>query len=318
MSNTLKLFQCILCSTFCCEKYKDYCKTCKKLCQHQGCTSTQAYIEGGNRGFCSKHGGYPLCQHQGCTTPQKYREGGKRGFCVKHGGSPLCQRQGCTTPQQYIEGGNRGFCIKHGGYPRCKCTTFSVKKVGLMCSYCDPILSEKKKKRMKTKENQIAKFLQKLGLKYERECSIKFDCFDTTGGTKSCRLDFVIYTEHCIIILEVDESQHRHGGYTMLCENRRTIAILGCQMFDAHCRKILLLRYNPDDFKILGEKQQVKQVNRLEMLRYMITEYKPVKLVEIHYLYYDMDEEYNPNIINEPEYNQQLRECTFPMKKLQV
>lgn len=39
----------------------------------------------------------------------------------------------------------------------------------------------------------------------------------------------------------------------------------------------------------------------------MVTEYKPDKLVEIQYLYYDMDEEYNPIILNDPKYNQQLR-----------
>ncbi len=42
-------------------------------------------------------------------------EGGIRGKCIKHGGFPLCTE--CDTPQLYMEGGIRGKCSKHGGYP---------------------------------------------------------------------------------------------------------------------------------------------------------------------------------------------------------
>ena len=123
-------------------------------------------------------------------------------------------------------------------------------------------------KRQKTKENQIAKILDRNEIRYEREYCIKFNCYDIKNNddTKSCRIDFVIYRPNKIIILEVDENQHNYG-YKVTCENRRISAILGAQLFNGNdVQTIIVIRYNPDKFTRNGEPQKVTQKQRQEKL----------------------------------------------------
>ena len=46
-----------------------------------GCTTSQNFKKGGDRGKCGIYGGIPLCLYLGCPTPQKFKEGGDRGKC---------------------------------------------------------------------------------------------------------------------------------------------------------------------------------------------------------------------------------------------
>jgi len=224
-----------------------------------------------------------------------------------------CMEKDCVTPQAYKEGGKRGFCISHGGYPLCiSCKIYSVKKNGTMCSDCDPIKSVKKKKRMKTKENAIAKWLDDKSIKYEREVKIKFDCFDTTGGTGYAYIDFVIYLNDCIIILEVDEGQHK--SYLISCENRRLSAILGCQKIAGIEQPIRIIRFNPDNHRKCGELIKVSQKDKTEYLYNKIINYKNTKPVELHYLFYDTRENGFPNIMYEAEFNYNFKECVISNK----
>ena len=50
-----------------------------------------------------------ICQEEGCDTLQKYKKGGKKGYCKKHGGYPICKQTGCNTPESYMEGGKKGL-----------------------------------------------------------------------------------------------------------------------------------------------------------------------------------------------------------------
>ena len=75
----------------------------RSLCQEEGCSSKEIYQEGGQRGYCSKHGGIPKCQEKGCPSKQVFIEGGQRGFCTLHGGIPYCQKEGCPSKQTYNE-----------------------------------------------------------------------------------------------------------------------------------------------------------------------------------------------------------------------
>jgi hypothetical protein len=89
------------------------------LCSEPECTSRVAYVEGGENGKCSAHGGYPLCSEPKCTSRVAYVEGGEKGKCSAHGGHPKCSEPKCTSRVKYIEGGEKGKCSAHGGYPMC-------------------------------------------------------------------------------------------------------------------------------------------------------------------------------------------------------
>ena len=255
----------------------------------------------------------PLCIETGCISSQNYQTGGKKGFCSKHGGKPLCIETGCISSQNYRKGGKKGFCCRHRGYPQCtKCNYMSVKKEGTLCSYCDPIKLEKMKKRHKSKENNIASFLTKKDIKYEREVYLDFSCFETINDeTKSCRVDFVIYTESRIIILELDENQHK--SYKISCENRRLAQIIGNQI--EREEKLLIIRYNPDEFYVYNEKIKYNQQDKMDFLLHFIESYTIVnEKIDIVYLFYDISNQDNyPVIVCDTEYNETLKQLTIPI-----
>jgi hypothetical protein len=283
------------------------------LCNYEkGCDIPVNHIEGGIKGRCKKHGGFPLCNVEDCKTPVNHKEGGIKGRCSRHGGFPLCNyEKGCDTPVAYKTGGIKGRCSRHGGYPFCVlCKYYTVNKEGIKCSTCDPIKREKRKKRQKTKENQIAKMLDKNDIKYERECYIKFNCYDIKNNdTTYCKIDFVIYTSNKIIILEVDEDQHKYG-YKVTCENRRISAILGAQIYNGNdVQTTIVIRYNPDKFIKNAITQSVPQKKRQNKLLSIITNYTPKKNIEIHYMYYDQDDLGIPLITKESDYHPELKKC---------
>ncbi|GAB5358732.1 hypothetical protein AAMO2058_000483800 [Amorphochlora amoebiformis] len=110
-----------------------------KTCSVVNCKKRPYYMQGGQRGFCAKHGGLPYCRENGCTARQSYKSGGVRGFCAKHGGHPVCEVKGCTMRQFFVSGGKRGFCGAHGGIPPCTvsgCTSLQFYRTGGKKGFC--------------------------------------------------------------------------------------------------------------------------------------------------------------------------------------
>ena len=84
------------------------------------------------------------------------------------------------------------------------------------------------------------------------------------------RPDFVWDLNFRVIILEVDEHQHKYGNYELRCELVRVSRIVeGFGGIPVH-----ILRYNPDAFKINGVNRRTKLDERLSLLL--------VKLREAH------------------------------------
>ena len=147
----------------------------------------------------------------------------------------------------------------------------------------------------------MARFLESTGFRYEREVAISF-CGD--GNGKRARVDFVVYREWGVCILEVDEQQHKH--YPVECETARMTDILGEQVKAGRMDKICIVRFNPDGFNENGKPAKVPLKARYDSLRGSIFR-EPAKQFTIRYLFYDQSSPY-PEVCLDPAYPRELRE----------
>jgi hypothetical protein len=157
------------------------------------------------------------------------------------------------------------------------------------------------RQRQKKKEQSMANFLDKSGIKYDRELSISF-C--NQGNKKTARIDFVIYKPWGVVLLELDEEQHKH--YPIICEVARMIDIIGQQILSGREDKFKIIRFNPDAFKMACKTTKVQQQERRARLLECMTE-APQRQFEIQYMFYDQCGRF-PDICNSPEYPDSLKE----------
>ena len=146
----------------------------------------------------------------------------------------------------------------------------------------------------------MAHFLESAGFRYEREVTISF-CGE--GNGKRARLDFVLYREWGVCVLEVDEEQHKH--YPIECETARMTDIFGEHVKAGRFDKICIIRFNPDAFKASGKPAKVPLKARYDSLREAIMK-EPAKQFSIQYLFYDQSSPY-PEVCLDPAYPRELR-----------
>jgi hypothetical protein len=166
--------------------------------------------------------------------------------------------------------------------------------------------------RQKKEENKIKLLLEKNNIKFDREQRVNFSCFDS-GKHWAC-IDFVLYRKDFIILLEVDENQHKYGEwYSVSCDMKRMSHIITSIRCEGKEHKILFLRYNPNSFKIEKVLQKFKQKERQEELINFINSYKPEKDTEIKYMYYDKEryEDKIPLIVKSTDYDYYMRKLVI-------
>jgi hypothetical protein len=277
----------------------------KTLCNEYGCPTRVKFKEGGIRGKCSKHGGYPLCDKDGCPTPVNFKEGGIRGKCKRHGGYPRCDEDGCSTPVNFKEGGMRGKCRMHGGFPTCvSCHLFTVRKLGRKCSYCSPCSATAKY--AKKEELAVAKALDEAQIPYQREVRINYNCF-SSGSKRWAMLDFVIELPDKRVIGEVDENQHNSVGYNIQCDLARMTHVMAAIACEDNTRPTLWIRFNPNAFSVDGERVRITKKKKLSTLVEMIKNHSMTKHTEIMYMYYDADARGVPLITKDTAYSKSIQ-----------
>ena len=162
----------------------------------------------------------------------------------------------------------------------------------------------------KIKEDAVVEFIK---LIYTQEIieklNIKDIRFDRECGTTKKKPDIVIICENNVIIIEVDEFQHKRGGqeggqYSK--ENEENKMKLIKDYYKSQDKKIIYIRFNPDDYLsknnikikspwkeddgILKLVDETDWKNRLEILKQKIDFYlkkKEIKNNSTNYLFYD-------------------------------
>jgi hypothetical protein len=145
------------------------------------------------------------------------------------------------------------------------------------------------KARTKQKELEVYRWLEEDGVRFEFQHHLPFRACGLESETCRAFVDFAIYTFWGVIILEIDEEQHRWRDPS--CDVRRDLDIAASiALGSAH--KIVLVHYSPDVFFVNGEPVRVpKRTRRVQLLALLdrLREEEPEQPFERLYLYYDVD-----------------------------
>jgi hypothetical protein len=101
----------------------------------------------------------------------------------------------------------------------------------------------------KKKELEVHQLLRDAGLEFTYQHYVPFKSCGLESETKYAYADFVLHTTWGAIILEVDEQQHAH--YDASCDVRRDFDMSASVSLGSG-GKLVIVRYNPDAFKVGG------------------------------------------------------------------
>ena len=166
-------------------------------------------------------------------------------------------------------------------------------------------------KNIKIKENAVVEFIKLIYTQEIREkLNIKDIRFDKYCGSTNKRPDIVIVCENNVIVIEVDEFQHKKeskSGKKYSKENEENKMKLIKEYYKSQNKKTIYIRFNPDDYltknnkkinsawkenedKLLIVVDETDWKNRLEILKQKINFYlkkKEIKNNSTNYLFYD-------------------------------
>jgi hypothetical protein len=200
-----------------------------RRCSTDGCDKSAR----DNTGHCIGHGGGRRCSTVGLDKSAR----DNTGHCVGHGGGRRCSTVGCDKSAR----GNTDHCKGHGGGNICVvCSDVSMHYKDGACYKC------RYGTLLKQWESYTTKWLQKLERLQKLEWTWSYadqqlPCArQMSTRNKSCinRPDYVFVFETHVVILEVDESYHRH--YAVECEVDRMGKIKDLVKLLLH-----LVRFNP-------------------------------------------------------------------------
>lgn len=302
-----------------------------KKCIEQDCNITASYnIKGNKTGLYCKihkkdnmfHVRHQLCEGIDCNIRALFNvEGSKTGkYCNIHKKdnminifSKLCLEPMCKSmPRFNTIGESAIYCAKHA-------KNDMVNVIDTFCKtlYCETVITNKKyegyclrcfvhlypdmpnSRNYKTKEQSVVDYVKKEFSNINIICDKKIK-----GGISNRRPDILIDNNEQVIIIEIDENQHRE--YDCSCENKRLMELSR----DLAHRPLVFIRFNPDTYiKINNTKsiscwgldkrnmfviKNIKEWNlRLEQLKEQILYWfnnKTNKTIEIIQLFYDQVE----------------------------
>ena len=146
--------------------------------------------------------------------------------------------------------------------------------------------SDNPKARTKAKEYNVFQFLEKNGQAFDYQVYIPFRACNLKSETTCAYVDFVIYKAWGILILEVDEDQHKHYG--PMCDVRRDFDIASSIMLES-TQKIVIIRYNPDCFRVGNHTISITKKEREQKLLDVVLNIKEPESFERLFLFYDKD-----------------------------
>jgi hypothetical protein len=271
------------------------------VCQHQGCrtTATFAGTKEEKPLFCAKHRPLSfanvrsrLCNFGDCKTIPTYgRLFEPRTRCFSHktagmfsANRPVCpcgDKQPCWTDQNNNYPLRCEECKIEGdlNVVETKCHTCGLMNLirqGLVdCSDCQEFHT---KQPQKQRELLVKAILDEAKLPYKSHDTIP------EASCHRYRPDFLFDWGTHIVILEVDEDQHKN--YACECEQARMINLFQ----DQGGMKTLFVRFNPDNYRDRANKLHKWTAGRgtklLDVLR-QTRDHPPEDLLSAVYLYYD-------------------------------
>lgn len=150
---------------------------------------------------------------------------------------------------------------------------------------------------MKRAEEAVACAFDEAGIKYRREHRVEYSCFEQGYA----RVDFLIDCPGGVILLEIDEGQHKRE--TPECEASRISKIQAALALGGLSLPCLFLRFNPDAYRVSGTLQRLSKKNRRAALVDLVLA-KSFSHADpqfsILYMYYDCNKGLLPELCTPP------------------
>ncbi len=291
-----------------------------KQCAADGCTKQPVYAMAGEKAIvCKQHIEKGMidvannrCAYDGCEKHPSYAMAGEKAIvCSIHIEkgminvvSKQCAADGCEKQPLYAMAGEKAIVCKQHiekgminvANKRCElCQMTSMNgKYKPHCAQCHFYLhpDDPRIRNYKTKENAVMAEVQKVYPEIILDSQV-------AGGCSKRRPDgFIERLEH-VIIIEVDENEHR--SYDDTCDNKRMMELYK----DFGFRKLVFIRLNPDgytrdgkrikgafsvsktDGKLKSKPKELKKrcADLLEMVDHYILN-EPDKAITVEYLYF--------------------------------
>jgi hypothetical protein len=142
----------------------------------------------------------------------------------------------------------------------------------------------------KTKELSVYQALQAADISFEYQKHLPFRGCDLESETACAFVDFAIAAPWGALLLEVDEDAH--SSYPAACDVRRDFDMCASLALGSG-HKVVVLRYNPDSFRVDGRNMGVatkeKQRRLVEVVRaWLLEDPAPGKQLARFFMYYDM------------------------------
>ena len=147
----------------------------------------------------------------------------------------------------------------------------------------------------KSKELEVHQLMREAGIQFEYQHYLPFATCGLASETQRAFVDFVIMTAWGAILLEVDEDQHNH--YDLSCDVRRDFDIAASVALGSG-HKLVILRYNPDAFKVGGVTRRTSKRERHAKLLALIgrLQVEPAAPFERLFLSYDHESGSLPSV----------------------
>jgi len=259
-------------------------------CVECGAAPLKKCIHGHRRGHCVECSGCPHGHRKDhCVKCSGCPHGKRKYNCVPCNGKGICEH---LLMRQYCIQCNgsgicdhkkkRMYCIECGGSRLCSsCYMATVHRHGELCRACQPVA----RRNARVKEASVAGYLKQWADDSEIPMYTSWNKQVNGSNPNVCgamRPDFSWGLATHTVVLEVDENQH--SDYTPKCEFQRI-----CNLSGSFGMPMVMLRYNPDAFKIAGDTRITPKSHRLPLLlkrlQHALTTI-PSALITVEYLYY--------------------------------
>lgn len=239
----------------------------ERPCEHEGCLKKPFFnVLSETKGrFCASHKTDDMvnvledkCEHDGCLKRVCFNWEGEKGrFCATHKENGMvnvvskrCKYENCMTiPVFNFTGSKTGkFCRAHKlegmidvENARCKTPMCDIILAGSTaykeyCARCSAYMfPDEKHGRFKTREMKLKEYLVD-------QYPDKTIVHDKRVECHLYRPDFVFDMGSHVIVIELDENQHR--SYDMSCDNKRLMSIF----HGLASRPMVMIRFNPDRY----------------------------------------------------------------------
>ena len=141
---------------------------------------------------------------------------------------------------------------------------------------------------VKTQELEVRKALEAAGLEFRYQQYVRLP-EDGVSRKKCAYLDFTFRRSWGLLVLEVDEDQHRRTTLDPLDDCRRDFDICRALGLDpSEC--LVIVRYNPNAFRVNGAHFRMSTKQRITALLNLIrSDAKPPSHFQRWFLYYDCE-----------------------------